>query len=467
MWLYCHFPQLLLDNRVRLQPDTNTLPLALYQLQGSQSVIVQCNALAQESGVQPHIQTVMAISLCEQLQLIEYVPEREQQVLQQLATRLYQWAAKLILYSPKGIAIELNSLSQLYGGLNATLETLSREVRVLPLTVQFAVASNPLAAKLLAEYEGSASLSPEDSSARLKLLPISAAGLSTKVQKHCQAAGFRQLGELMQLPGSEVGRQLGLDTLLHLEQLQGRKQQSYDFFMPPESFQQSLDLVTEIPYWQGLLFPLKRLFGELEDFLYQRQKVIQQVDIELLHRNAPPSVISVSLAGPGWRGQNFLSLLQLKMESTPLPEPVIEIKLQASELLNSEQHTSHFFGAQQYRHETLSLIGRLQAKLGNPAVFSPAMNDDPRPGNNEFPRPAGEKPPALSSALKRPLWLLRPAELTSIDLWQLRHGPERKVCGWWDAGEVERDYWIAQDKHRRLGWLYYESGQWYLQGWFS
>ena len=271
----------------------------------------------------------------------------------------------------------------------------------------------------------------------------------------------------MQLPGSEVGRQLGLDTLLHLEQLQGRKQQSYDFFMPPESFQQSLDLVTEIPYWQGLLFPLKRLFGELEDFLYQRQKVVQQVDIELLHRNEPPSVISVALAGPGWRGQNFLSLLQLKMESTPLPEPVIEIKLQANELLHSDQHTSHFFGAQQYRHETLSLIGRLQAKLGNQAVFSPTMNDDPRPGNNELPRPAGEKPPALPSALKRPLWLLRPPELTSIDLWQLRHGPERKVCGWWDAGEIERDYWIAQDKFQRLGWLYYESGQWYLQGWFT
>lgn len=467
MWLYCHFPQLLLDNRVRLQPDTNTLPLAFYQLQGSQSVIVQCNALAQESGVKPPIQTVMAISLCEQLQLIEYVAEREQQVLQQLATRLYQWAAKLVLYSSKGLAIELSSLSQLYGGVNAALEVLSREVRALPVTVQLAVADNPLAAQVLAEYDSSVSLNPKNSPQQLEQLPISAAGLSAKVQKHCKAAGFRQLGELMQLPGAEIGRQLGLETQLYLEELQSRRQRSYSFFLPPESFQQSLDLVTEIAHWQGLLFPLKRLLGELEDFLYQRQKVVQQVKVELHHRNEPSSVIPVALAEPGWRGQSFLSLLQLKMESIPLPEPVMEIRLVAGELLCSEQYNDHFFGAQQHRHETLQLIGRLQAKLGSQAVFSPAINDDPRPGNNEFRRPAGEKPQALSVAPKRPLWLLRPPQPTSINLWKLRHGPERKVCGWWDAGEVARDYWIAQDKFQRMGWLYFESGQWYLHGWFS
>jgi len=467
MWLYCHFPQLLLDNRVRLQPDINALPLALYQLQGSQSVIVQSNTLAKECGVSPAIHTVMAISLCEQLQLIEYVPEREQQVLEQLASRLYQWAAKLILFPPKGLAIELSSLTQLYGGLRSVFDTLSREVQVLPVAAQLAVADNPLAAQLLAKYNCPVSLNSEESTRSLTQLPINAAGLSTKTQKHCKAAGFCHLGELMKLPGAEIGRQLGLETQLYLEQLQGCRQQSHNFFMPPENFKQHLDLVTEMPHWQGLLFPLKRLFGELEDFLYQRQKVIQQVKVELYHRNEPPSVIPIVLAEPGWRGQNFLSLLQLKMESTPLPEPVIEIGLQANELLRSEQHNAHFFGEQQHRHETLQLIGRLQAKLGNQAVFSPAMNDDPRPCNNEFFRPVGEKPQGLSKALKRPLWLLQPPQPTSIDLWQLQHGPERKVCGWWDADDIARDYWIARDNLQRMGWLYFESGQWYLQGWFS
>lgn len=467
MWLYCHFPQLLLDNRVRLQPGVDTLPLAFYQLQGSDSVIVQCNALARKAGVKPSLQTVMAISLCEPLQLVEYCPEREQQALQQLAARLYQWAAKLILYPPKGIAIELSSLTRLYGGLHAVFDALSREVSKLPVAVQLAVADNPLSAQLLAEYGRPVSLQPEEQAQFLAQLPINAAGLSSKVEKHCKATGFYQLGELMRLPPSELGRQFGLETLLYLERLQNRNQQSYDFFMPPENFQQSLDLVTEIPHWQGLLFPLKRLFGELEDFLYQRQKVVQQISVELHHRDAPCSVIPVALAEPGWRGQNFLSLLQLKMESYPLPEPVLEIKLVAGELLRAEQRNNHFFGGQQHRHETLHLIGRLQAKLGEHAVFSPAINDDPRPGNNEYPRPAAEKPQALSESPKRPLWLLQPPQATSIDLWQLRHGPERKVCGWWDGADIARDYWIAQDKFRRLGWLYFESGQWYLQGWFS
>ncbi|MDV6317334.1 DNA polymerase Y family protein [Idiomarina sp. HP20-50] len=467
MWLYCHFPQLLLDNRSRLQPDINTLPLAFYQLQSNHSVIVQCNVLAQEAGVKPLLQTVMAISLCEQLQLVEYCPEREQQVLHQLATRLYQWAAKLVLYPPQGIAIELSSLSQLYGGLNAVSDVLHREVRALPVTAQLACADNPLAAKLLAEYDSPVSLSTDESAQLLAQLPINAAGLSAKVEKDCQATGFRQLGELMQLSAAEVGGQFGLETQLHLERLQGRSQKSYDFFIPPETFQQSLDLVTEIPHWQGLLFPLKRLFGEMEDFFYQRQKVVQQISIELHHRDAPPSIIPVALADKGWRGHSFLSLLQLKMESYPLPAPVLEIRLVAGELLCAEQRNEHFFGGQQHRHETLQLIGRLQAKLGDRAVFSPAMNDDPRPGTNEFPRPPGEKPPSLSASPKRPLWLLTSPEPTSIDLWQLREGPERKTCGWWDARNITRDYWTAKDVRQRVGWLYFEDGQWYLQGWFS
>jgi len=467
MWLYCHFPQLLLDNRVRLQPESNTLPLAFHQLQGSQSVIVQCNARALECGVRSQLQTVMAISLCEQLQLMEYSSEREEQALQQLATHLYQWAAKLVLYPPQGLAIELNSLEQLYGGRNGAFNVLSQKVQELPVTSQLAVADNSLAAQLLAESGSPVSLLAEKQANLLAELPIQNAGLSLKAQKHSKAAGFRLLGELMQLPGGEVGRQLGLETLLHLEQLQGLKQQSHNFFMPPESFQQSLDLVTEIPHWQGLLFPLKRLFGELENFLYQRQKVVQQVRVELQHRNEPPSVVPVALAEPGWRGSNFLSLLQLKMESIPLPEPVIEIRLVANELLRAEQHNEQFFGAQQHRHETLQLISRLQAKLGKNAVFSPAVNDDPRPGYSEVARPPGEKPQALLNAPKRPLWMLRPAQVTSIDLWQLQHGPERKHCGWWDADEVARDYWIAKDKLGRLGWIYFESDQWYLQGWFS
>ncbi|MFP3458303.1 hypothetical protein R0J89_18830, partial [Psychrobacter sp. SIMBA_152] len=86
-------------------------------------------------------------------------------------------------------------LVQLYGGVDAVFNTLSREVHALPVKAQLAVADNPLAAQLLAEYDCPVSLNPKESAQLLAQLPISAACLGTKTQKHCKAAGFRQLGE--------------------------------------------------------------------------------------------------------------------------------------------------------------------------------------------------------------------------------------------------------------------------------
>lgn len=467
MWLYCHFPQLLLDNRVRLQPSIDELPLAFYQINNGQSVIVQCNAAAQAQGVQVSQQTVMALSLCHNVQLMEYVPDKEASVLQQVALRLYRWAAKLVLYSPNGLAVELNSLIQLYSGLENVVATVSRGVRELPLTAQLATAETPLAARLLAISGHSGSLHPEEQARVLAQLPVCAAGFSAKTQKQCAAAGFQQLGRLMQLPDAEVGKHLGLDALLHLQKLRGDKKQSYCFFTPSEDFEQRLDLVTEVAHWQGLLFPLKRLLGELEAFLYQRQKATQRIQIKLYHRQAEPSEIPISLAEPDWRSQKWLVLLQLKAESFPLPEPVIEVQVIADTLQPVNSRNASFWEGSAHQHEQLQLVTQLQAKLGEGAVFSPAVNNDPRPGLNEYKVPPGQRVARSPQALRRPLWLLPKAEPVSIADWQLQQGPERKACGWWDGAAVKRDYWIASDPFHRQGWLYFEAGQWHLQGWFS
>lgn len=467
MWLYCHFPQLLLDNRVRLQPSLDEVPLAFYQVNSGQSAIVQCNTAAQVQGVKVLQHTVMALSLCHNLQLIEYAPDKEASVLHQVALRLYRWAAKLVLYSPNGVAIELDSLIQLYSGLENAVATVSRGVRELPLTVQLATAETPLAAQLLAMAGHSGSLHPEEQVRLLAQLPVRAAGFSAKTQKQCAAAGLQELGHLMQLPDAEVGKHLGLDALLHLQRLRGDKQQSYCFFTPPDNFEQRLDLITEVAHWQGLLFPLKRLLGELETFLYQRQKAAQRIQIKLYHRQVEPSEIPIALAEPDWRCQKWLALLQLKAESFPLPEPVVEVQVIADTLQPVNSRNASFWECSAHQHEQLQLVTQLQAKLGEGAVFSPAANNDPRPGLNEFKVSPGKDVTRSPQTLRRPLWLLPKAEPVSISDWELQQGPERKACGWWDGAAVKRDYWIANDSFNRQGWLYFEAGQWYLQGWFS
>jgi protein ImuB len=88
-------------------------------------------------------------------------------------------------------------------------------------------------------------------------------------------------------------------------------------------------------------------------------------------------------------------------------------------------------------------------------------------------------PAATPAALPpRPLWLLNPPEALrevhgrpqrSGPL-ALAAGPERIESGWWDGGDVRRDYFIAIDSTGRWLWIFRDPrppGGWFLHGIFS
>jgi protein ImuB len=51
----------------------------------------------------------------------------------------------------------------------------------------------------------------------------------------------------------------------------------------------------------------------------------------------------------------------------------------------------------------------------------------------------------------------------------LLHGPERIESGWWDGGDVRRDYYRASNRRGAMLWVYQDlrSQAWYLQGVFG
>jgi len=81
-------------------------------------------------------------------------------------------------------------------------------------------------------------------------------------------------------------------------------------------------------------------------------------------------------------------------------------------------------------------------------------------------------------AFRRPVWLL-PAPEALIEREGLpRHGgalrllagPERVETGWWDGGDVSRDYYVALDVHGVRLWIFRERTpphRWFLQGVFG
>jgi protein ImuB len=48
----------------------------------------------------------------------------------------------------------------------------------------------------------------------------------------------------------------------------------------------------------------------------------------------------------------------------------------------------------------------------------------------------------------------------------LLHGPERIESGWWDGGDVRRDYYSTRSGEGAQLWVFHDrrAGEWYLQG---
>jgi protein ImuB len=78
----------------------------------------------------------------------------------------------------------------------------------------------------------------------------------------------------------------------------------------------------------------------------------------------------------------------------------------------------------------------------------------------------------------RPLWLVNPPEALREARGRpqragpltLLAGPERIESGWWDGGDMRRDYFVALDNAGCWLWIFRDPrppGGWFLHGWFA
>jgi len=125
------------------------------------------------------------------------------------------------------------------------------------------------------------------------------------------------------------------------------------------------------------------------------------------------------------------------------------------------------------------LVERLRARLGDDAVQALAMHADHRPErawrqttviSGATPATKNTRDPA--PAPRRPLWLLPEPRALGADpaatALQLLSGPERIETGWWDGGDIGRDYFVGRGTQGEELWLYRDrGGQWFVHGVFA
>ena len=201
------------------------------------------------------------------------------------------------------------------------------------------------------------------------------------------------------------------------------------------------------------------------------------------------------LASPLADPMQLAALLGERLSALVLPEPVRACELRSGPLVRRVLSSGGLWQPGEQgggaAAQAPQLIERLRARLGPEAVHGLRAIEDHRPeaawtasaigGSPARPFAACGEPSQDHSAIRsprRPTWLLpKPRLLNEREGLPWRRGPlrllgeaERIGTGWWDGGEVARDYYTAVDPRGVRLWVFREREPphgWFLHGVFG
>jgi protein ImuB len=412
--------------------------------------------------------------------------------LEQLATRAQRFTPRVSLASPDGLLLEVAGSLHLFGGVAGLRRELTEECLYLQARPVLAFAPTPLAA-LTAARAGEPLLISDHAqlTGQLAPLPLSALRWPEETRARLARAGVRTIGAVLRLPRAGFARRFGAAQLAMLDALIGRTRDVRAAFHAPVRFRRRRELDCELSDHGELLAALTPLIAALGAFLTARQCGVVEVEYRLVHRQTPPTRCVLTLAAPCADAQQLGTLFRERLNALRLPAPVRACELRADQLLLQRPYGRCLWQPGEHGgeagEESGGLIDRLRARLGPEAVHGLALRAEHRPeGAWAATTPPAVAPRRAASArvaeaageAARPLWLLpAPQPLAARDGLPRRRGPlrlmsepERIETGWWDGGEVARDYYTAVDLHGVRLWVFREREEphrWFLHGIFG
>ena len=474
LWLALYLPRFPLE--VLTRGENDTAPRAVVE---QQQILLRDDSAA-ALGVEPGMGRPAAMALAPGLRLFRASPERERQALARLADWCLQFSSQVSRQPPAGILLEIGGSLRLFGGLPRLRQAVVAGANRLGYQVQTGVAGTPRGAWLLARAGDDTPVIDSDQLRhRLARLPWGLLELAPHQRQALQGLGLRTLGECMDLPRGDLGRRLGQDLLLQLEQALGERPDPRRMHHPEHRYRGQLELPAAAHDTEALLFALQRLLQELCGMLRGVEGGVQELAVSLEHERRQPTRLLIGLLEHSRDPRRLLAVCRERLERQPLPAPAHAVALLAERIAPLAPEPMSLPGeldngpSKHWRQ----LAERLRARLGEQTVSGLGTRPDHRPEGAWSRPPAGEAIQQQANP-HRPLWLLetpKPLEQhRGRPCWNgplvLRGGPERLESGWWDGRDMARDYYTAQAPDGALVWIYRERrppGGWFLHGFFA
>lgn len=466
LWLYLHFPSLQLDAMYH----KSGVPLPpLIIVDNKQNEVVQLSDSAMAEGIKVGMGLGTASSLCAEIQVKAYEESAENRILKRIAHWLYSVTADLALYPPNGLLIRVSGMLTLHPSLLDYWQVLSGHLNRLAISYYYATAYSPFAARMLAKQQLNR-ISDDKNwlTNKIKQQPLTCGDLTPKVVTSLTRVGIHSFAHLLSLPFSALSKRFNVEVVNYIGQLTGDIQHHVSFYIPPDHFEQYLELCYEVSNNQYLEKPLLKLYKLLEQYLRLKDKLVAEITLVLHQRDNDTLNLAVTAAKGEYKADKWLQLTLLSLESITLAAPVVAITLKGTRIVSKYAQRVDLFQGYQGRVSPEELVSTLVAKLGKDKVKGLGNHPDDRPEvANQLGTPLINKCTPVVQHKLRPSILL-PSPVVLSEKVKLMPYPERIVTGWWDNQQVCRDYFIGRTDSGRWLWLFKDSQKrWFVHGVFS
>ncbi|WP_024693586.1 Y-family DNA polymerase [Pseudomonas syringae] len=475
LWACVLLPQLALDGVMRRHGNPDE-PLALISGSAQRRVLQSVNPAARALGLKAGQSLTAAQALVPNFTTIEHDPADIERLQQLLAAWAYGFSSNVSLKYPRVLLMEIESSLKLFGPWPVFEARLREELTTQGFRHRIVVAPNPIAARMLANMHDGLSIDcPHELRRSLEQMPLERIGLSRETATALTRMGLRSVRQVLALPRDTLARRFPASVLQHLDTLLGERPVALECYTPPDFFDVRIELNFDVESHQALLFPLKRLIADLVLFLAGRDSGVQRFSLHLEHvpgpeTVVPETVVPVGLLSAERDASMLFELARGRLEQVLVASPVRAVRLMVRDLPDFvPAHRQLFDERVQQTLPWEQLRERLRARLGDESVNGLRAQADYRP-ECAWQAHSSSKPVLPARGFTRPGWLLREPQPLPVQATRIVAGPERIESGWWDGGDVRRDYYLVETASGQRAWAYRavgEQGELLLHGWFA
>lgn len=491
LWIYLYFPQLQLDclesthSQINFHTEkrksvataistgqshscTDRPAVAIVDTHNNQ--LCQINKPAVQQGVKLGMGLASASLIYPDLRLHEYNDKIENQALSHIANQLYLFTSDIALAPPKAIVLRVQNMLSLYGGLQNYWQVIQQSLGQEGVRYIAASAYSIQAAKILAlSHQNIMCEQRENIEKKLLTCPLSSSDIDSKDLLKLSRIGVKTVGEMKQLPLAEIANRVSRFSMNAINELMGKQAARVKFYQPEPSYHDYVELLYDISLSSKLIPVITSCVNKLSEFLLLRNALSLSIDIRFFQREHESIKHTFNSIRPIFKTQDWIDIITLQLESIAFSSPVYALSVECAHYETANIANDDMFSKKSTHVAALTLLSRLQSKLGKHSVHKLQFVPDFRPEALSHRHDITRKSPssnAKSIFADRPGLLLKQPQALQMQV-QVIQGPERIQTGWWDDQAINRDYYIGQSQDGQQVWIFKTpTKEWYLHGYF-